>query len=80
MRFEKWQALGNDYLIIESAELPWELTPARVRLLCHPHLGIGSDGILLLQPSEDRGYVAAFGSSTPTGRSPSCRATARARR
>ncbi len=26
MRFEKWQALGNDYLILERAELPFELT------------------------------------------------------
>ena len=29
MRFEKWQALGNDYLIVEAAALPWELTPRR---------------------------------------------------
>ncbi len=27
MRFEKWQALGNDYVIVERDELPWELTP-----------------------------------------------------
>ena len=50
MRFEKWQALGNDYLIVEADELPWELTPARVRKLCDPHLGVGSDGVLLLSP------------------------------
>jgi diaminopimelate epimerase len=67
MRFEKWQALGNDYLIIESGELPWELTPARVRLLCHPHLGIGSDGILLLSPSQEQGYVAALRIFNPDG-------------
>ena len=67
MRFEKWQALGNDYLIIESAELPWELTPARVRLLCHPHLGIGSDGILLLEPIEDAAYVARLRIFNPDG-------------
>ncbi len=29
MKFEKWQALGNDYLIVEAAVLPWELTEAR---------------------------------------------------
>ncbi len=67
MRFEKWQALGNDYLIIESGELPWELTSARVRKLCHPHLGIGSDGILLLAPSEDPRYVAALRIFNPDG-------------
>ena len=51
MRFEKWQALGNDYAIVERGELPFELTPGRVRALCAPHTGIGSDGLLVL----DRG-------------------------
>ena len=67
MRFEKWQALGNDYLIVESADLPWELTAARVRKLCHPHLGVGSDGILLLSPSEDERYVAELRIFNPDG-------------
>jgi len=67
MRFEKWQALGNDYLIFESAELPWELTPARIRRICDPHLGVGSDGILLLAPSEDPAYVATLRIFNPDG-------------
>lgn len=53
MRFEKWQALGNDYAIVEQRALPFELTPARVRLLCAPHTGIGADGVLLLSESDD---------------------------
>ena len=67
MRFEKWQALGNDYLIVESGELPWELTPARVRKLCDPHRGVGSDGVLLLSPSEDPDYVASLRIFNPDG-------------
>ncbi len=67
MRFEKWQALGNDYLIVESDELPWALTPARVRKLCDPHRGIGSDGILLLAPSGDPAHVAALRIFNPDG-------------
>jgi diaminopimelate epimerase len=67
MRFEKWQALGNDYLIVESGELPWALTPARVRKLCDPHRGIGSDGILLLAPSADPAHVAALRIFNPDG-------------
>jgi diaminopimelate epimerase len=50
MRFEKWQALGNDYLILKSEDLAWELSSERVKRLCDPHFGIGSDGILLLRP------------------------------
>ena len=58
MRFEKWQALGNDYLIVERAELPFELTPERVQRLCHPHFGPGADGVLELSPPDKPGFVA----------------------
>jgi diaminopimelate epimerase len=67
VKFEKWQALGNDYLIVERDELPWELTAARVRLLCDPHFGIGSDGVLLLAPSEDAEFVAELRIFNPDG-------------
>jgi diaminopimelate epimerase len=40
--------LGNDYLVADPAELPFEVTPARVRLLCDRHRGVGSDGLLVL--------------------------------
>ncbi len=39
--------LGNDYLVMDAARLPAELTPERIRLICHRNLGVGSDGILL---------------------------------
>ena len=55
MRFEKWQALGNDYLILERDELPFELTPARVRRLCEGHFGVFADGVLLLSRARDSG-------------------------
>jgi diaminopimelate epimerase len=67
MRFEKWQALGNDYLIVEAAALPWELSPARVRRLCDPHFGPGSDGILLLAPTESPDSVAELRIFNPDG-------------
>jgi diaminopimelate epimerase len=52
VRFEKWQALGNDYVIVEKNELRFELTPGRVRELCAPHTGVGSDGVLLLSEAD----------------------------
>jgi diaminopimelate epimerase len=48
MRFDKWQALGNDYMLIEQDRLPFTLTPARVRALCAPHTGVAADGVVLL--------------------------------
>ena len=67
MRFEKWQALGNDYAIVEERELPFELTPERIRGLCAPHTGVGSDGILLLRESQERGFVAEVRIYNPDG-------------
>jgi diaminopimelate epimerase len=67
VRFEKWQALGTDYLIVEAEELPWELTPARVQRVCDPHFGVGADGALLLSPSEDPAYVAQLRIFNPDG-------------
>lgn len=46
MKLSKWQALGNDYLLVEQAELRQPLTPDEVRRLCDYHYGVGSDGLL----------------------------------
>ena len=67
MKFEKWQALGNDYLIVEREQLPWELTATRIEWLCDQHFGIGADGILLLAPSEDSELVADLRIFNPDG-------------
>ena len=67
MTFEKWQALGNDYLIVEHGELPFELTAERVRRLCAAHTGIGSDGVLLLSEPTERGYAARLRIFNPDG-------------
>ena len=52
MKLSKWQALGNDYLLVEQAELTQPLTPDRVRQLCDYHYGIGSDGLLEVVSAE----------------------------
>jgi diaminopimelate epimerase len=67
MRFEKWTALGNDYIVVEASALPWELTPARIQRICDPHFGVGSDGILLLANAEDERYVAELRIFNPDG-------------
>jgi diaminopimelate epimerase len=63
VRFEKWQALGNDYLIFEEAEL----TAAQVRKLCDPHFGPGADGVLVLTPPDAPGFVARLRIFNPDG-------------
>jgi diaminopimelate epimerase len=67
VNFEKWQALGNDYIIVDERQLPFELTPERIRRLCAPHTGLASDGILLLAPSAESGFVADLRIFNPDG-------------
>lgn len=67
MEFEKWHALGNDYLIMERDALRFELTPARVRRLCAPHTGVSADGVLLLSPADEPGFVARLQIFNPDG-------------
>jgi len=67
VRFEKWQALGNDYIVVEDGALPWELTAERIRAICAPHLGVGSDGVLLLSKPADASHVAELRIFNPDG-------------
>jgi diaminopimelate epimerase len=48
MRFHKYHALGNDYIVLDPADFPsWTRpTEAQVRVICHRNFGVGSDGIL----------------------------------
>jgi diaminopimelate epimerase len=65
--FEKWHALGNDYLIVEAQALPFELTAARVRALCAAHTGVFADGVALLSAPDEPGYLARLRIYNPDG-------------
>ena len=45
MRFEKWHALGNAYVLVEQPDAG-PLSSTRARGLCDVRTGIGSDGVL----------------------------------
>ncbi len=46
MRFTKYNALGNDYLVMDPRTAGPLPTAAQIRRICHRNFGIGSDGIL----------------------------------
>jgi diaminopimelate epimerase len=59
MRFSKYHALGNDYLVLNPADFPgWAApTPEQIRVICHRNYGLGSDGILWGPlPTGDAGF------------------------
>ncbi len=53
--FVKMHGLGNDFIIIDTRGLDFELTPQLAADLCDRHFGVGADGVLLRFTSEDGG-------------------------
>jgi diaminopimelate epimerase len=49
--FVKMHGLGNEYIVLESANIDFQLTKQAIMRLCNIHFGIGSDGIVMLVPS-----------------------------
>jgi len=47
MKYSKYHAIGNDYIVIRPTEIQGELNPDVIRMICHRNYGVGSDGILL---------------------------------
>ena len=45
--FVKTHGLGNEYIVLNSKEITFDLTHELIRRICNVHYGIGSDGILL---------------------------------
>jgi len=50
--FVKSNGLGNEYIVLDSENITFDLTEDLIKKICNVHFGIGSDGILLKVPSE----------------------------
>ena len=46
MRFVKYHALGNDYIVLDSDKPSVDLTEKQICRICNRHFGVGADGIL----------------------------------
>jgi diaminopimelate epimerase len=68
MRFSKWHGLGNDYLLVQRAELASPLTADQVQRLCDYHFGVGSDGVLEVVSANGMEATGRAGKAgTPSG-------------
>lgn len=54
--FVKSHGLGNDYIVLNEAEISFELTEKAIISICDVHFGIGSDGILLKVHSNEADF------------------------
>lgn len=52
MKFEKFQANGNDFIMLTQVADTMSLSRNQIRRLCDRHFGIGADGLMILRHSE----------------------------
>jgi len=52
IRFEKWEGLGNDFIVVDQGLLPADLSDAAVQHITDRRRGVGGDGILLVGRGE----------------------------
>lgn len=52
MKLSKYHGAGNDFILIDNREHHIDITIERIKLLCHRHLGIGADGLMLLESGD----------------------------
>ncbi len=53
LAFEKWEGLGNDFIVVDAVRVPFQLTDDVVVRLCDRHVGIGADGVLVVDTREE---------------------------
>lgn len=56
IRFSKWEGTGNDFILVDDrqgAHAP--VVESLVKRMCDRHFGIGSDGLILIQPPREPG-------------------------
>ena len=51
--FVKMSGAGNDFVVIDNRTLSHALTKEQIVRLCDRHFGIGADGLLAVEPSDD---------------------------
>src|SRR4029079_6626505 len=73
--FHKMHGLGNDFVIVDAREQPFEVTPALAKAIADRRTGVGCDQLIVLEPSEtadlkmriwnqDGGEVESCGNAT----------------
>jgi diaminopimelate epimerase len=74
-RFDKMHGLGNDFVIVDARQEPFDVTPALARAIADRRTGVGCDQLIVLEPSHradlkmriwnsDGGEVESCGNAT----------------
>ncbi|MFP4059836.1 MAG: diaminopimelate epimerase [Bacteroidota bacterium] len=53
LRFDKYQAAGNDFIIIDNRDKSFPVGRKLINVLCDRRFGVGADGLMLLEEHDD---------------------------
>ena len=73
--FDKMHGLGNDFVVVDARQEPFEVTPSLANAICDRRTGVGCDQLIVLEPSDiadltmriwnsDGGEVESCGNAT----------------
>ena len=67
MKFYKYQGAGNDFLIADNRDGSVQLSAAQIAALCDRRYGVGADGLMLLESSEEYDFRMVYYNSDGSG-------------
>jgi diaminopimelate epimerase len=67
LQFSKYQASGNDFVMIDNRNNETHLNKEQIQWLCNRHFAVGADGIILLQKTENKDYAFEMKFYNPDG-------------
>ena len=67
MKFYKYQGAGNDFLIADNRDGSVQLTTAQIAALCDRRYGVGADGLMLLESSNEYDFRMVYYNSDGSG-------------
>lgn len=60
LNFQKYQGLGNDFIVINDLSLSITIGSKAIAALCDRHFGIGADGLIFVRPSSIADFEMAY--------------------
>ena len=67
MKFYKYQGAGNDFLIADNRDGSVQLTTVQIAALCDRRYGVGADGLMLLESSQEYDFRMVYYNSDGSG-------------
>lgn len=58
--FTKFQGTGNDFILVDNRNLDFHLKTKEIWAMCHRRFGIGADGLILLEPTDNASFRMVY--------------------